>query len=456
MKAYDTRGSDLFNSDLNTVLPGAVHYNFRGSAGPTPVRLASGNGSRVRDIDGNEYLDLSSAFGALILGHGHEEFRDRIKKQIDDLLQVTNSDIELEAIAAVRRWFPAAEMVRFGVSGTELVSAAVRLARAWTGKQKILRFGGHYHGSSDLLLGGAPADEIGPPILSAVDAFDTDGRAMGVLERECIMLPWNDTERANAALDVFAADFACVILEPVCVNGGGLAADDGFLHAVREACTRQGVLLVFDEMITGVRLGHGGAQTLYGVMPDLFVAGKAISNGIPAAILAGRGDVMRLLAERRVTQAGTYNGYPLGLRAITATLEILSRENCLLISQLAAAARRVADIFDRKAAEYGVPLHMRVHGSVAIFHVGRVRDSPLEYGRTEAILADILLARTLQEFGVLVCPISRCYIHAGLTPEDFAFLEERLNASLERVSTKLRRLAAGERPDRHSFERSSP
>ena len=441
MNTYETRASDVFNQELSDVLPGAVHYNFRASSGPPPVRLTSARGSRARDIDGNEYLDLSSAFGALILGHHHEEFSDTIKSQIEVLLQVTNSDLELEAAAAVRRWFPAAEMVRFGVSGTELVSCAVRLARAWTGKQKLLRFGGHYHGSSDLLLGGTPQAAPGPPVLLSSDPFDTEGRVAGILARECIMVPWNDLERTIAALDDFASQLACVILEPVCLNGGGLAADAVFLRALRDTCTRHRILLVFDEMITGVRLGKGGAQALYGVLPDLFIAGKALSNGIPAAVLAGRSDVMRLLAERRVTHAGTYNGYPLGLRAIITTLDILSRDDYLLVSQLAIAARRIAEIFQRQVAQYDVPLHVRVHGSAAIFHVGPERDSPLEYGRTEALLGDILLARTLQALGVLVCPISRCYTHAALAAMDFAFLEERLRGSLELAAPKLKRLA---------------
>jgi glutamate-1-semialdehyde 2,1-aminomutase len=442
MKPYQTPQSDRSNRKLMSVLPGGVHSNFRGGAGPTPVRLASAKGSRVWDLDHNEYLDLSSAFGALILGHGHEEFVEAIKEQAANLLQATNSNLEVEAIEAVQRWFPNAEMVRFGISGTELTMAAVRLARAATGRQKVLRFGGHYHGSSDLFLGGSPAPLPGPPILAPNDAFDTDGRSADILERECVMVPWNDAPRTFAALDQYGRDLACVIMEPICINGGGLPADPGFIRSLRGACTQRGILFVLDEVITGVRIGPGGAQTRYGVVPDLFVAGKAISNGIPTSVLCGRREIMSLLAARRVTHTGTYNGYPLGLRATITTLGALSRDEFRMSSELATLTRMFAQQLQSLADEHEVPLHINVEGSAMIFHVGSRQVEPSRYGSLASVLSSGLLARTFQQFGVLTCPISRCYMHAGVSVTDLEFFVERARTAFAGVGAKLTRLAA--------------
>jgi glutamate-1-semialdehyde 2,1-aminomutase len=442
MKPYTTPKSDAYNAALRDVLPGGVHHNFRGLGDPPPPRLARGRRSRVVDVDGNDYLDLAAAHGALSLGHGNEEFAEALKAQIGCLLQVVNGDLELAAIEAVRRWFPSMEMVRFGLSGTEVMSNAVRLARALTGRGKVLRFGGHYHGSSDLLLGGIPAANPGPPIFPAGDAFDTEGRAEGIQEREVLMARWNDVAALEATMAAFASSIACAVMEPICINGGGIAMSRDFAAAIVGHCQRSGIVLIMDEMITGIRVGPGGAQGHYGIVPDLFVAGKGISNGIPVSVLCGRAEIMRLLAERRVTHAGTYNGYPLGLRAIITTLDILSRDDFAAVRHAEGMTAQIAELFVEVAAEFAVPLHVNRFGSIAVLQPGPQPVDPLAYGSLAVGLAARLLSRTLQQHGVLLCPVSRCYTTPAVDEDDLACLRERARSAFAAAGRKIAQLAA--------------
>lgn len=442
MTPYATPNSDAYNAVLKEVLPGGVHHNFRGLGDAPPPRLVRGFRSRVIDIDGNDYLDLAAQHGALSLGHGNEEFAEALKTQIGCLLQTVNSDLELAAIEAVHRWFPEAEMMRFGLSGTEMVSNAIRLARAFTGRDKVLRFGGHYHGSSDLLLGGRPASQPGPPVFPAGDAFDTEGRAEGIREREILMARWNDVDGLEATMAAFAPLIACVVMEPICVNGGGIALSPDFAAAVLRTCRQRGIVLIMDEVITGIRAGPGGAQARYGIVPDLFVVGKAISNGIPVSVLAGRAEIMRLLAERRVVHAGTYNGYPLALRAIIATLHILARDDFAAWRYAEGMTARIAELFLDVAAEFAVPLHVNRFGTIAVLQPGPPRDDPLGYGSLSVGLAGRLLARTLQQHGILLCPVSRCYTTPAFDENDLACLRERARTAFAAAGRKIAQVAA--------------
>jgi glutamate-1-semialdehyde 2,1-aminomutase len=442
MAPYITPNSDAYNAALKTVLPGGVHHNFRGTGDPAPVRLVGGSGSRLVDLDGNEYLDLSAAQGALSLGHQNEEFVDALKDQMGRVVQVVNSDLELTAAQAVRRWFPSAEMMRFGLSGTEVISNAIRLARAFTGRQKVLRFGGHYHGSSDLLLGGLPPSEPGAPLLPPSDAFDTEGRAEGIQQRECLMARWNDVDGMLATIEAFAPSIACVVMEPICINGGGIAMNPDFAAAVADSCRSHGIILIMDEIITGIRAGPGGAQARFGLVPDLFVTGKAISNGIPISVLAGRAEIMRLLSERRVIHGGTYNGYPLGLRAIIATVDILARDDFAAVKQAETMTARIADLFLELAAQLAMPFHVNRFGTAAVLHPGPPCDDPLRYGSLSASLSARLLTRTLQQHGVLLCPVSRCYLTPAFGEADLVCLGERAHAALAAAGRRIAQLAA--------------
>lgn len=306
--------------------------------GVAPKYLRKGRGARVEDVDGNEYLDLTMGVGPLVLGYAHPEVDAAIRRQLEDGITFSlMHPLEVEVAEAIRRLVPCAEMVRFSKTGADVTSAAVRLARAFTGKRKVLCCG--YHGWHDWYV--------------AV----TD-RAKGVPDEVAALsftLPYNDLAGVAGAID---DDTACVILEPVVFE----APAPGFLEGLRTLCTEKRVLLVFDEMWTGFRLSLGGAQQRYGVTPDLATFSKAVANGMPLSVLAGRADVMSLL-EKEVFFFTTFGGEALSLAAAQATLRVLERDD--VPSHLAFAGRRVREGYDAIAGTLGISGWTRCVGTDA-------------------------------------------------------------------------------------------
>ncbi|MDX8348125.1 aminotransferase class III-fold pyridoxal phosphate-dependent enzyme [Cognatiyoonia sp. IB215446] len=436
---YATPRGDAYNAALAKVLAGGVHSNFRAATEPAPIRISQARGARVEDIDGNEYLDLSSAFGSLILGHGNVAFNDALARQLSTAAHIVNGVLELEAAEALHRWFGWAPVLRFGLSGTEMVSNAIRLARAYTGRSKVMRFSGHYHGSSDLLLGGQMGDD-GQTHPQANGPFESDGRAEGVLERECLLVSFEDSNWSRI-LTEHADDLACVLLEPVCINGGGVRPDGGNVAEMVRLCRANGVLVVADEVITGVRLGSGGGQKAIGLEADMFVTGKAVSNGIPISVLAGRAEIMELYAKRRVAHGGTYNGYGLGLRAITSTLGILNKDSFATFNRIDEISAQLAETALKIAQALSVPLHINRFGAAQVFHIGAASGSSRRYGSLAATLADGQLTKMLQGAGIMMCPLCRAYPTLALTEGDIDFFADRFASVLETNQAKLSRLA---------------
>lgn len=303
--------------------------------GVSPKYLRKGRGARVEDVDGNEYLDMTMAVGPLVLGYGHPEVDAAIRRQLEDGITFSlMHPLEVEVAEAIRRLVPCAEMVRFSKTGADVTSAAVRLARAFTGQRKVLCCG--YHGWHDWYV--------------AV----TD-RAKGVPEEVASLsytVPYDDLAGVAESID---GDTACVILEPVVFE----APRPGFLEGLRTLCTERGVLLVFDEMWTGFRLALGGAQERFGVTPDLATFSKAVANGMPLSVLAGRADVMSLL-EREVFFFTTFGGEALSLAAAQATLRVLERDG--VPERLAARGRQVREGFEAIATGLGISAWTRCVG----------------------------------------------------------------------------------------------
>ncbi|QBF33927.1 aminotransferase class III-fold pyridoxal phosphate-dependent enzyme [Thalassococcus sp. S3] len=436
---YATPEGDGYNAALANVLAGGVHSNFRAATEPAPIRIARASGARVVDLDSNEYLDLSSAFGSLILGHGDAVFNDALARQLSTAAHVVNGIVELEAAEALHRWFGWAPVLRFGLSGTEMVSNAIRLARAYTGRRKVMRFAGHYHGSSDLLLGGQMGED-GQTHPQANGPFESEGRADGVLERECLLVSFED-DSWSRILTEHAEDLACVLLEPVCINGGGLWPDHADIAEMVRLCRAHGIVVVADEVITGVRLGPGGGQKAIGLEPDMFVTGKAVSNGIPISVLAGRAEIMELYAKRRVAHGGTYNGYGLGLRAIASTLGILSKDSFAAFDRIEVQSAKLAETALNIAQALSVPLHINRFGAAQVFHIGEVGGSGRRYGSLAATLADGQLTKMLQSAGIMMCPLCRAYPTLALGDGDIDFFADRFASVLEANQAKLARLA---------------
>jgi glutamate-1-semialdehyde 2,1-aminomutase len=276
-------------------------------------------GAHVEDADGNRYVDLVGSWGPMILGHAHPEVVAAIGETAARGTSFgAPTPLETELATAVTEAMPSVELVRFVSSGTEAAMSAVRLARAVTGRDRILKFAGCYHGHSDALLAEAGSGllTLGIPSTPGVPASVT---------ADTVVCPFNDLDAVQAAVERVGDDLAAILVEPVAGNMGCVPPEPGFLEGLREACDASGTLLVFDEVITGFRVARGGAQARYGVRPDLTVLGKIVGGGLPAAAFGGRGELMERLAPAGdVYQAGTLSGNPLAMAAGATTLRLLS------------------------------------------------------------------------------------------------------------------------------------
>ena len=314
-----TRSDDLFER-ARRVIPGGVNSPVRafGAVGGTPRFAVRGEGAYVVDADGNRYVDLVQSWGALLFGHARKEIVEAAVAAAErgtSFGAPTEPEIDLaeRIVGAV----PSVEEVRLVSSGTEAAMSAVRLVRGFTGRDVVLKFEGCYHGHSDALLARGAG--------SGVATFGIPG-SPGVTEggaRDTLTVPFNDLDAARSAFDEQAERIAAVVVEPVAANMGVVAPEPGFLDGLRTLCTASGALLVFDEVITGFRIAFGGAQTVYGVTPDLTVLGKVMGGGFPCAAFGGRHDVMERLAPLGpVYQAGTLSGNPVAVAAGVAALDL--------------------------------------------------------------------------------------------------------------------------------------
>ncbi len=343
-----TNSEDLF-ARARRVIPGGVNSPVRafGSVGATPLFIERASGSRVFDIDGREYIDYVASWGPMILGHAHPAVVEAVQRAAERGTSYgapTKSEVELaEQIVDA---FPAMDEVRMVSSGTEAVMSAVRLARAFTGRDRIIKFEGCYHGHADSLLvtAGSGVATLGIPGSPGVP--DT-------LAELTVTARYNDSASLAAALDTFGDETAAVIIEPVAGNMGVVPPKPGFLEEVRRLTSERNILLIFDEVITGFRLAYGGAQTLFDIQPDITCLGKIIGGGLPVGAFGGRREIMELLAPQGpVYQAGTLSGNPLAMAAGLAALGVLRDNRATLYDDLghkaATLCRRMEIIIEQR------------------------------------------------------------------------------------------------------------
>jgi glutamate-1-semialdehyde 2,1-aminomutase len=316
--------SELYRRALE-LIPGGVNSPVRAMRAvglDEPVFMRRGEGAYIEDVDGNRYVDWVMSWGPLLFGHADPE---TLAAVVDAAERGTTfgapTEAEVELAAEIAEAVPSVEKVRLVSSGTEAAMSAVRLARAFTSRDRIIKFSGSYHGHVDALLAeaGSGVATLGLPASPGIPTRVTE---------HTIVVPYNDVDAAAAAVARYGEGLAAIIVEPVAGNMGVVPPERGFLTALRRLCDGSGALLIFDEVITGFRVAHGGAQELYGVTPDLTILGKIVGGGLPLAAFGGRGDVMDRLAPRGdVYQAGTLSGNPLATAAGLSVLRRLREDN---------------------------------------------------------------------------------------------------------------------------------
>lgn len=353
----DERSAEAF-ARAKQVIPGGVNSPVRAfkSVGLTPVYMERGEGSRVYDIDGNSYIDYVASWGPLIMGHAHPEVVEAIKKTAEKGTSF-GAPTELETLMAelVCERVPSVDVVRMVNSGTEATMSALRLARGYTKRGKIMKFEGSYHGHADSLLikAGSGVATLGLP--------DSPGVPEHVAANT-ITVPYNDIESVKLAFEKYGEEIACVIVEPIAGNMGVVPPLPGFLEGLREITTQYGSLLIFDEVMTGFRVGYHCAQGLYGISPDLTCFGKVIGGGLPVGAYGGRRDLMELIAPSGpIYQAGTLSGNPLAMAAGYTTLKLLKKETYELLERQAVKLQRG---FEANAIKHGVAATINRVGSM--------------------------------------------------------------------------------------------
>lgn len=341
------------------VMPGGVNSPVRAykAVDMTPIAIERGTGSRVYDVDGHEYIDYVLSYGPLILGHAPEPIVEALKAATEKGTSFgAPTELETEMAELVTSIVPSLETVRMVNSGTEATMSALRLARGYTGRSKILKFAGCYHGHADSLLikAGSGVATLGLP--------DSPGVPENTAEHT-LTVPYNDLDSVRIAFEKFGNDIAAVIVEPVAGNMGTVLPLPGFLEGLREVTTEYGALLIFDEVMTGFRVSYGGAQSYYHVTPDITTLGKVIGGGLPVGAYGGKRDIVEQVAPSGpIYQAGTLSGNPLAMTAGYTTLRELGKPG--VYDDLIRKTKRLAEGFREAAEDVGVPCQVNQVGTM--------------------------------------------------------------------------------------------
>ncbi len=353
-----SKSEQLFEK-AQKVIPGGVNSPVRAfkGVGGTPVFIEKAEGAYITDSDGKRYIDYVGSWGPMVLGHNHPAIIDAVLKAVPNGLSFgapTESEITLAEL--VCKLVPSIELVRMVSSGTEATMSAIRLARGYTGRDKIIKFEGCYHGHSDSLLvkAGSGALTLGQPSGPGVPAD---------FAKHTLTCTYNDLDSVREAFEQYPNEIACLIVEPVAGNMNCIPPKDGFLQGLRELCTQYGTVFIIDEVMTGFRVALGGAQAYYGVTPDLTTLGKIIGGGMPVGAFGGKKEIMEFIAPTGpVYQAGTLSGNPIAMAAGLACLTELSKAGNE--EKLAAQTKTLAEGFKALADKHGVPLTVQYVGGM--------------------------------------------------------------------------------------------
>lgn len=416
-------------------LTGGVSSPFRAKA-PMPLFFEDGKGARLLDVDGNTYIDYQLAWGPMILGYGHPAMVEALSRQVAKPFSYgAQHQMEFTVAEQICDMVPCAERVAFTSSGSEAVQLAQRLARAFTGRPLILKFEGHYHGWMDSALWSykpQPADTGSREQPNVVPG--SRGQVPNAADN-CVVSVWNDLDRLQAVLEANSGRVGAVMMEPVLCNSGCLMPRPGYLEGVRELARRYGALLIFDEVITGFRIGPGGAQQRFGVTPDLATFGKAVGGGVPLSVIAGRADIMEQMCAD-VVFGGTFNGNPLSLAGAHVCLTELARDNGAALAH----ANRMGELLGQGirdlASRHGIPLQVTGFGTASALHF-TARTDLVDYRDTlsddRARLQQFLHAALRR--GVILVPDGRIYVSAAHNEDDIAETLDKLAGAFEDLGT---------------------
>jgi glutamate-1-semialdehyde 2,1-aminomutase len=424
------RSRELF-SEAKEVTPGGVHSPVRAfrAVGGEPFFVSSAQGARLRDVDGIEYVDYVGSWGPAILGHAHPEIVDAVREAAGRGISFgTPHPGEVELASKICELVPSVEKVRFCSSGTEATMSCVRLARGFTRKNKIIKFSGCYHGHSDALLVAAGS---GPLTLGRPDSAGVTPGAV----QDTLILPFHDREALRICLEKYGEDLAAILLEPIPANVGLILPEEGYLEFLREQAIKVGALLIFDEVMTGFRLGLGGAQGMLGVRPDLTAFGKVIGGGMPVGAFGGRAEIMDQLApDGPVYQAGTLSGHPLAMAAGIAQLKVLERGG--VYERLEKTAREIEKIVRKQLESSGLDYPWARVGSMfcLFFHEKgrRVRDL-VEAQQCDRTAYAVFFHKMLEK-GVYFPPsqFETCFLSAAHGEEELEITKTALQSALHR------------------------
>lgn len=422
------RSTSLYHEALKYI-PGGVNSPVRAfkSVGMNPVFIKKGEGAKIFDEDGNEYIDYVGSWGPLILGHRHPAVIEALERCLKDIGTSFGAPTELETILAamVIEAVPSVEMLRLVNSGTEAAMSALRLARGYTGRKKIIKFEGCYHGHADFLLikAGSGALTLGVPTSPGVPEETA---------ANTIVADFNDIEKLKEIFSTAGEDIAAVIVEPVAGNMGVVPPAAGFLEGLRSITSRYGSLLVFDEVMTGFRVAYGGAQKLYGVTPDLTCLGKVIGGGLPVGAYGGKREIMEYIAPAGpVYQAGTLSGNPLAVTAGIATLKILKQPG--VYNKLEEQSSLLANGLLESASRTGVELCVNRVGSMlsAFFTGNKVTDYTTACSSNTEYFS--LYFKSMLENGIYIAPsqFEAAFVSTAHSENDIARTLESAEKSLK-------------------------
>ena len=426
---------EIYNKAVKFI-PGGVNSPvraFKSVHREAPIFVKKAKGSKLWDEDGNEYIDYICSWGPMILGHNFKNVIEGVREEIENGSSYgLPTKLEVELAELITKCCPSMDKVRLTTSGTEATMSAVRLARAYTGRNKILKFEGCYHGHSDALL-----VKSGSGLLT--DGYqDSNGITEGVL-KDTLTVPFGDREKIKEVLE--KNNVACLIMEPVPANMGVISPDVEFLKFVREICTATKTVLIFDEVISGFRLSLGGAQEYFGITPDMTTLGKIIGGGYPVGAFGGKEEIMNLVAPiGRVYHAGTLSGNPISVRAGLETVSYLYNNKETIYKELENKTKYITENLEKLAKKYNVPVCINRLGSLyTIFFTERDEVKNLEDALSSNTENFATYFNTMLDNGIVIPPsqFEAHFISLALTDEDIAKTLEVAEKAFKNITNKI-------------------